>query len=393
MDNSRETKKSGGWCNLPLELLMLIMAQLSFLDRIYVPAVCKNWSRVDVRKIPKLKEKFPSIFMYNWKTLKSNITSKIEYKLDFSSSFHKQIFTINLDATESKEVSTIPLVNSNKMLIEEFVQARPLASKYGWLLFAYYLENEDSKRYFFFNPITKETIKLPFKVDGYRTMVATFTSSPLSPECKVFAIHEYDIADDMKIHICTIFRLLSVVEGNRIEPLTDSKYYNLELKMSESAQSVVYDNDHEEFFVLTSQCNLLSISFEDNVGVMEVVHHICPWYTGTTPILTNLYMVWYEKDLIMIYFHPSGNYVDVCRFDWDIESWVDIYFTNIAIFVGCSSYATSIDIDGNEIEGRIYYQADGLTWYYSMETRNHYRCSEFYSTSIQNMKKVWFKPI
>ena len=72
-------------------------------------------------------------------------------------------------------------------------QAECLASRYGWLL----ILSRSTSSLFFFNPITREKINLPYKnrfIDA-----AAFSAPPTSPGCTVFAIETSSFITQFRI--------------------------------------------------------------------------------------------------------------------------------------------------------------------------------------------------
>ncbi|KAI3830113.1 hypothetical protein L1987_04247 [Smallanthus sonchifolius] len=137
------------WSFLPVELLEYIISQLTLKDNIRTSAVCKAWFSValSVRVVNK-----PPWLMY---------FPKLGNRFEFYDPSKRKTYSLELP---------------------ELHGCRICYNKDGWLL----LYKPRTQRVLFFNPFTREMIKLPRFEMTYQ--IVAFSSSPKSPNCIVFTV-------------------------------------------------------------------------------------------------------------------------------------------------------------------------------------------------------------
>lgn len=138
-----------GWSDLPDEVLELIFSHLSLFDNVRASAVCKKWhsSATAVRVVnqsPWLM-RFPKVGDWH----------------EFYDPVHRKTYSCEFP---------------------ELSGSRLRYTKDGWLL----LYRPRSHRVFFFNPFTREVIKMPRLEMTYQ--IVAFSCAPTSPDCVLFTV-------------------------------------------------------------------------------------------------------------------------------------------------------------------------------------------------------------
>ncbi|KVI12031.1 F-box domain, cyclin-like protein [Cynara cardunculus var. scolymus] len=145
----KENSEQEAWSVLPVELLELIISRLTLKDNIRTSAVCKRWLSValSVRKVNK-----PPWLMY---------FPKLGHLFEFYDPSQRKTYSVELP---------------------ELHGCRICYNKDGWLL----LYKPRTQRVLFFNPFTREMIKLPRFEMTYQ--IVAFSTSPKSPNCILFTV-------------------------------------------------------------------------------------------------------------------------------------------------------------------------------------------------------------
>nr|GEV65004.1 hypothetical protein [Tanacetum cinerariifolium]GEV79337.1 hypothetical protein [Tanacetum cinerariifolium] len=144
-----DQEEQEAWSFLPVELLEFIVSQLTLRDNIRTSAVCKRWLSValSVRVVNK-----PPWLMY---------FPKLGHRFEFYDPSQRKTYSLELP---------------------ELHGCRICYNKDGWLL----LYKPRTQRVLFFNPFTREMIKLPKFEMAYQ--IVAFSTSPKSPSCNVFTV-------------------------------------------------------------------------------------------------------------------------------------------------------------------------------------------------------------
>ncbi|KAH1039794.1 hypothetical protein J1N35_041537 [Gossypium stocksii] len=137
------------WSDLPLELLELILSNLTFEDNVRASVVCKRWHKVAISV--RVMNQSPWL-MY---------IPKSGCLYEFYDPSERKIHSLELP---------------------ELRGCRVCYTKQGWLL----LYRRRNHLVFFFNPFTRETINLPSYELAYEIMA--FSCAPTSTNCVVFSI-------------------------------------------------------------------------------------------------------------------------------------------------------------------------------------------------------------
>ncbi|KAF6145258.1 hypothetical protein GIB67_041453 [Kingdonia uniflora] len=154
-EESKEKEEDIRWKYLLNELLELIMSRLFLGDFISFRLVCKPWSPISPAPL-SIPPHFDSQ-KYQWFIC---IPNNNKGGCNFFDPIYKNSYFV-----------TIPYIAG--AIIRH--------SKYGWLLMS---KGEFS--FFFFNPITRQTIKLTDIMQSYKSKGITFSSPPTSKDCIAF---------------------------------------------------------------------------------------------------------------------------------------------------------------------------------------------------------------
>ncbi|KAL5740772.1 hypothetical protein ACOSQ2_029952 [Xanthoceras sorbifolium] len=160
------------------------MEHLRYVDQIRFRVVCKGW-RLDTTYV-KSENKLPWLMTWYWPIVENGESSSLQINEEDGS-----IITswCHLYDPIEKRKQTIVVENTDDAAI--FVGAKFCATKDGWVLFyrREYLNTCKTTSLFFYNPFTKEIIKL---VRSYLKVVsAYFTATPDSPDCLIFTYGKY----------------------------------------------------------------------------------------------------------------------------------------------------------------------------------------------------------
>ncbi|KAG2682972.1 hypothetical protein I3760_10G010200 [Carya illinoinensis] len=149
LKGKREKSELQTWSDLPTELLELIVSQLTLEDNVRASVVCKRWHSVanSVRVV--------------------NQSPWLMYFPKYGNLY--EFYDPSLRKTHSIE---LPELNGTRVCY----------TKDGWLL----LYRPRSHRMFFFNPFTREVIKLPRFELTYQ--IVAFSCAPTSTSCMLFTV-------------------------------------------------------------------------------------------------------------------------------------------------------------------------------------------------------------
>ncbi|OMO84055.1 hypothetical protein COLO4_22267 [Corchorus olitorius] len=183
LSNDKDDEKQQ-WCNLPAELLELVLSHLSYGDEAIFHCVCKAWQTI-IRPPPHHQPQPP---LPNFDGIEFSSPCLIS---GFSTRKNKNngiCRFFNPITNHSFETNMIP----------ELDQSRFCFAKYGWLL----MMQEHQKELFLFEPLTKEKILLPHLLD-VSDMKLLITSSPQSPDCMVIGLVALTSSSNTTIEIYT----------------------------------------------------------------------------------------------------------------------------------------------------------------------------------------------
>ncbi|XWS56008.1 hypothetical protein CRYUN_Cryun09bG0049600 [Craigia yunnanensis] len=148
-DDGKERLELQTWSDLPVELLESIMSHLTLEDNIRASAVCKRWHKI---------------------AISVRVVNQSPWLMYFPKYGNLYEF---YDPSERKTYS---------LELPELHGSRVCYTKDGWLL----LYKPRNHRVFFFNPFTREMIKLPRFELTYQ--IVAFSCAPTSTSCVVFTI-------------------------------------------------------------------------------------------------------------------------------------------------------------------------------------------------------------
>ncbi|XP_010917464.1 F-box/kelch-repeat protein At1g57790 [Elaeis guineensis] len=153
-ENEEEHATSRPWLDLPLEIVELFAAHLSWVDQIQFNAVCKKWSSISDNIQTK---KHTPVLMH---------TSGAHGECNFFDPIDGKCYTMEIEE-----------LSSNEPLDLRF-------SRNGWILIS-----EGDFFLFIINPFTGTVIDLPELDEGwYHFTGISFSSPPTSSDCVVFGI-------------------------------------------------------------------------------------------------------------------------------------------------------------------------------------------------------------
>nr|XP_010917354.1 F-box/kelch-repeat protein At1g57790 [Elaeis guineensis] len=153
-ENEEEHATSRPWSDLPLEIVELFAAHLSWVDQIHFNAVCKNWNSISDNFQTK---KHMPVLMY---------TSGSDGECNFFDPIDGKSYSIEIEELSSDEPLDLRF------------------SKNGWVLIS-----EGDLSLFIINPFTETVINLPELDESlYCFTGISFSSPPTSSDCVVFGI-------------------------------------------------------------------------------------------------------------------------------------------------------------------------------------------------------------
>ncbi|EOY12244.1 Uncharacterized protein TCM_030807 [Theobroma cacao] len=195
-NEGEEKEESYCLCNLPDDLLRIILSYLSVLDYINFRAVCKCWRLAFSKFAAVLSQEKPG------RELPCFLVLKREHSVDKSimSDYHRPVLhTTGMLGSLCSSSSSRRIYRTN---MPELCGTRILLSKYGWLLL-FRSGGIDSSELYFFNPFSRAKILLPFlDVSMLRNPVFAISAPPTSPDCMVFIISYVEPNQDY-IHLCS----------------------------------------------------------------------------------------------------------------------------------------------------------------------------------------------
>ncbi|CAA7055545.1 unnamed protein product [Microthlaspi erraticum] len=152
----KKKRKSKNYSNLPFDLTLLIMQQLSFKDNIRASVVCKTWNEACVSV--RVKDPTPWLMVF---------------PKDEEACQLYELFDPSLEKTHTCK-SPLELRGSHVEHCRD-----------GWLL----ISDKDLTKTLFFNPFTQERIDLPWP-DMCPTHPLAFSCAPTSNSCVIFSVYE-----------------------------------------------------------------------------------------------------------------------------------------------------------------------------------------------------------
>ena len=327
-DNERQ---NWAWCDLPQDIVQVIVEKLYVVDRIRFRAVCKNWFLASIHDDIQPVNKLPWIMNFRF--------TEIDRVCMLFEPFCRQPYII-----EDK----INIIDDKMETIN--YHATACASRSGWVLF-----NGDNdillrtRSYHLYNVLTRKVIKLPdLTSQTYPTDFAAFSSVPTSTDCVFFTPLHFR---DHKIRICTY----SIGDES-----WKTHAFSCPGGWIYSADSVVYMDGS---FYCFSRQGLLS-SFNVDTGEWKPLTSInspkpiwwmsIPGYRYTC----KRYFLEYGGRLILAYMKNDWGVCEIFRFDWRDRVWVKIEsLEGGALFLGRHRIGLGVPAGENTkmIANRVYY--------------------------------------
>ncbi|KAL4571596.1 hypothetical protein LXL04_018359 [Taraxacum kok-saghyz] len=260
------------WSILPSELLELIISQLPLKDNIRTSSVCKKWLSValSVRKVNK-----PPWLMY---------FPKLGHLFEFYDPSKRKTYSLELP---------------------ELHGCRICYNKDGWLL----LYKPRTQRVLFFNPFTRELIKLPRFEMTYQ--IVAFSNSPKSQNCILFTVK----------HVSPTVVAISTCSPTSTE-WTTINYHNRLPFVSSIWNKLVFCNGLFYCLSLTGWLGVYD-PMEHTWSIRIVPPPRCPdnffvknWWKGK-------FMAEHNGDIFVIYTCYSENPI-IYKLDQENKEWVEM---------------------------------------------------------------------
>ena len=283
------------WADLPAELLESILSRLILVDNIRASSVCKRWHSVasDVRVV--------------------NQSPWLMYFPKFGDCYEFY------DPVQHKTLTfELPELNGSRVCY----------TKDGWLL----LYRPRTHRVFFFNPFTRELIKLPRFEMTYQ--IVAFSCAPTSPDCVLFTVK----------HVSPTVVAISTCYPGATEWTTLS-YQNRLPFVSSIWNKLVFCNGLFYCLSLTGWLGVFNSS-ERTWSVLSVPPPKCPenffaknWWKGK-------FMTEHEGDIIVIYTCSNENPIifklDLTLLEWEEMTTLD----GVTLFASFLSSHARTDLHG-----------------------------------------------
>lgn len=283
------------WADLPAELLELILSRLILADNIRASAVCKRWHSVasDVRVV--------------------NQSPWLMYFPKFGDCYEFY------DPVQRK---------THCLELPELNGSRVCYTKDGWLL----LYRPRTHRVFFFNPFTRELIKLPRFEMTYQ--IVAFSSAPTSPGCVLFTVK----------HVSPTVVAISTCYPGATE-WTTVNYQNRLPFVSSIWNKLVFCNGLFYCLSLTGWLGVFD-PVERTWSVLAVPPPKCPenffaknWWKGK-------FMTEHEGDILVIYTCCSENPI-IFKLDKTVMKWEEMTtLDGVTLFASFLSSHSRTDLIG-----------------------------------------------
>uniref|UniRef100_A0A0E0ICP6 F-box domain-containing protein n=1 Tax=Oryza nivara TaxID=4536 RepID=A0A0E0ICP6_ORYNI len=340
------------WDHLPVELLELIVSNLSLVDRIRSPTVCKAWSEV-LNPIEQAK-----VWPWLMHISKQDGTCKLFDPLR-SENYNIQV-TI-FDTNEDRHIFR--------------------SSKDGWVLASAGIYGNDI---FIINPFTEEIVEPPMLAFLYNYNGVSFSSSnPMCLDCAFFGINSSDSG-----------KFLSTFTWQHGEPhwIEQEFEYNVSFPVGYN-NPVMFDG---KFYCLGRKGNLGVFDPTSNTWRIldkpEPIHVEMDLFEEDHIGREFCYLVDMDGELISVFLRNANELPRVFKLNRTEISWVEVEdIGGGALFLDYrSSYGVASPDGGNG--NRIYfprYSKDGKPVFYDMNKKTY--SPSFYGV-IEPLNCVWVVP-
>ncbi|KAK3043515.1 hypothetical protein RJ639_002094 [Escallonia herrerae] len=344
-DKDREPEEQQMWSELPAELLELIVSQLTLRENIRASVVCKRWLSVaiSVRVVNK-----PPWIMY---------FPKFGDLFDFYDPSQRKTYSLELP---------------------ELRGSRICYTRDGWLL----LYKPRTQRVLFFNPFTRELIKLPRFEMTYQ--IVAFSCPPISPGCIVFTVK----------HVSPTIVAISTCHPGATE-WTTVNYHNRLPFVSSIWNKLVFCNGL--FYCLSLTGWLGVFDPEERTWTIRVVPPPkCPenffaknWWKGK-------FMAEHKGDIFVIYTCYSENPI-IYKLDQTNKVWVEMKsLGGVTLFASFLSSHAKIDLLGM-MRNSVYFSK--VRFYgkrcisYSLDKHRYYPRKQCHDWGEQDpFESIWIEP-
>ncbi|PIN10680.1 hypothetical protein CDL12_16722 [Handroanthus impetiginosus] len=359
--------------DVPRDILSLILSKLFFKDHCNFKLVCKSWN----------------LICPVWPPLPLPIDSP---------EFRSPCLMIPHRSNCSWKIFHSLFNNSYYLEFPELVDTEILYSKYGWLLMS-----KDELTIFFFNPFTREKIKLPPTTKSFLSIC--FTSPPTSSNCIIFGILSTEIRNHIDFSFIKVgdeewksksfITYPDIVISNCPPVFLNGVYYCLECKFrnimtfdltkeeyecmlieydkcSEESTSVNEEKEEEENEDEDDNCSEESTSVNEEEDGEEGEED--EEEDKGPPITHESYMVEVDGDIWCVFVTSNERRVSIQKLDLSKKRWIKIEsLGDKCLYISINgSFAETSNVGGtaNKIYFNKFYGKSGVM--YSMTSRRYY---------------------
>ncbi|XP_015695623.1 uncharacterized protein LOC107304732 [Oryza brachyantha] len=363
-DEEEHTATISPWLDLPIEMLELILSNLSLVDRVRFQSVCKEWSLVS-NPVAKAKA---------WPWLMHCIRQDGECKM--FDPLHPMEYAL-------KKVG----------LFDTDVRQAFRFSKDGWVV----VFHGSSDHIFAINPITGDTVELPRLDYWYDFTGMAFSSVPTSPDCIFVGAISSPTGDWVRVWTYRTNREETTDDEGEEEQ--EMCWDDIAFDTSNALFPVARNNPvyfRGEFYFLGQRGNL-AVFHPGNIvwRVLDKPEPIHPNLTVNDEGKEACYLVELTGELIAVFHRSANEPPRVLKLDETNMSWVEI--EDIGGGTLFLDYRASMAMPSSEVGhghgDRIYfpkYSEEGnQAFFYDMKAKKY--SPTFYSGK-EPMNCVWFVP-
>lgn len=254
------------------------MNRLYYVDQIRFRAVCKSWREANVDGV--------------------KYTDKLPWMMAFNSSC-----CLLYDPNNKRKYTVFNDWSSRR---EKFIGVKTLDGKNGWMLFCREESISTTNSLFFYSPFIDSIIELPKLWFDICTCSATFSTTPLSPDCVVFVLR----ADTKMRYIC-------------ICKPGDERWTKLRIPGSSSKSKLCFDDAEYVdglLYCISSFCPTEMCTF--NVARREWKTYAYPPNTGGWRCSD--YLTEFDGNLFLSHYLADAGRWRVLRFDPSRMDWFKV---------------------------------------------------------------------
>ncbi|GAB4833377.1 hypothetical protein Ancab_031620 [Ancistrocladus abbreviatus] len=345
LEVKQETGELQSWSDLPAELLELVLSHLTLKENIQVSAVCQRWHSVavSVRVVNR-----PPWIMY---------FPKFGDFHEFYDPLSRKTYSVKLP---------------------ELCGSRVCYTKDGWLL----LYRPRTHRLFFFNPFTRELIKLPKFEMTYQ--IVAFSGAPTCPNCIIFTVK----------HVSPTVVAISTCHPGALQ-WTTANYQNRLPFVSSIWNKLVFSNGLFYCLSLTGWLGVFDPK-ELTWNVLVVPPPRCPenffaknWWKGK-------FLAEHNGEIMVIYTCCSENPI-IFKLDQANMVWEEVKnLDGITLFASFLSSHSRTDLSG-AMRNSVYFSK--VRFYgkrcisYSLRDRRYYPRKQCHDWGEQDpFESIWIEP-